>query len=70
MSRQVTEAVEAVRCDWLTVPEIAKWIKTGDRSIYKAIKTGKLRAVSVNARGDLRSTPSWVMAWLESGASQ
>ena len=40
--------------------------KCGPRPIYHAVKTGKLRAAAINARGDLRFRRSWLLAWLDS----
>jgi excisionase family DNA binding protein len=53
---------------WLTVPEVAARLRASRRSVYRAIKKGKLRAAVINGRGDLRSCDEWVREWLTSRA--
>lgn len=49
---------------WLTVPEAAARAKTGRNFIYDAIRAGRLRAVRLGARNDIRIHISWLDAWL------
>ena len=49
-----------------SVQEIAKALNAGPRSVYQAIKEGKLRAARINDRGDLRVLGSWALDYLES----
>jgi excisionase family DNA binding protein len=51
--------------DWLTVPEVAAELRAGERSVYRAIRNGHLRAMSINARGDLRIARAWLAEWCE-----
>lgn len=51
--------------DWLTIPEAAALLRTGKRSLYRAVKRGDLRAAEVNERGDLRIARTWLTDWLE-----
>jgi excisionase family DNA binding protein len=58
------EADAAVSSPWRTVEQAAARAQCGKRAIYKAVDARKLRAVSVNGRGDLRTTDEWVDQWL------
>ncbi len=49
---------------WLTVREAAGRAKCGERSIYNATRTGRLRAARLGGRRELRFLPSWVDDWL------
>jgi excisionase family DNA binding protein len=49
---------------WLTVREAAARAKCGERSIYNATRSGKLRAARLGGRRELRFLPEWVDAWL------
>jgi excisionase family DNA binding protein len=49
---------------WLTVGEAAKHAKCGTRSIYLAVRQGKLRAARLGGRRELRLLASWIDAWL------
>jgi len=51
--------------DWFTVPEAAMTLRTGRRSIYRAIDRGELRAARINERSDLRIARAWLMDWCE-----
>jgi len=51
--------------DWYSVAKAAAEITTGRRSIYKAVRTGQLRAARIGGRGDLRIHKDWLRAWLE-----
>jgi excisionase family DNA binding protein len=61
----VNSETQTATTDWLTVPEAAKQLRTGRRSVYNAIRTGALRAVPVNERGDLRIARAWLQDWCE-----
>ena len=50
---------------WLRVAEAAKRAQCGTRVLYEAVRKGRLRAVRVNERRDLRLRAEWVDAWLE-----
>lgn len=49
---------------WMTVREAAARAKCGERSIYNATRTGKLRAARLGGRRELRFLSEWVDAWL------
>jgi excisionase family DNA binding protein len=49
---------------WLTPETAAQRIHCGKPPIYKAIKIGRLRAVRINDRGDIRLKASWFDAHL------
>lgn len=49
---------------WLTVREAAGRAKCGERSIYNATRSGKLRAARLGGRRELRFLPEWIDAWL------
>jgi len=50
---------------WLTVPEIARELRIGERSVRAAIRSGQLRAARINKRGDLRVSRQWLAEWCE-----
>jgi len=49
---------------WLTVDEAAARAKCGERSIYNAVRAGKLRAARLGGRRELRFLQEWVDGWL------
>jgi hypothetical protein len=50
---------------WLTLSDVIARVRCGRKVIYRAVTAGKLRAATINARGDLRFRPEWVDAWLD-----
>ena len=50
--------------EWLNVDEAARHAKCGTRSIYLAVKQGKLRAARLGGRRELRFLACWIDAWL------
>jgi hypothetical protein len=61
--------------DWFSVPGAAQWLSdehhtVGPRTIYAAIRDGKLKAAPINERGDLRIHRSWLLDWLERRAER
>lgn len=50
--------------EWLTVDEAARHTRCGTRSIYLAVKQGKLRAARLGGRRELRFLKAWIDAWL------
>jgi excisionase family DNA binding protein len=51
---------------WLTTSDAAARARVARKTIYKAVKRGKLRAAQLSAGGDYRFKDEWVDAWLES----
>jgi len=47
----------------MTVSDCAAAAGTGRRTIYTAIRSGRLRAAVVNGRGDFRVHPDWFSSW-------
>jgi excisionase family DNA binding protein len=56
--------------EWLSVPDIANELDSGERPIYRAIKNNELRAAKINDRGDLRVSRAWLEDWLERRAAR
>lgn len=54
--------------DWLTVAEVASYVRCSRRAIYGAIQHGELKAAPINGRGDLRISRDWVSDWLNARA--
>jgi hypothetical protein len=50
---------------WWTVRRAAAHVGGGPKEIYRAVRTGKLKAVRLNRRGDIRTLPEWVDEWME-----
>ena len=52
-------------CRWWTARRAAAYVGAGPKEIYKAVRAGKLKAVRLNQRGDIRTTREWVDEWME-----
>jgi excisionase family DNA binding protein len=50
---------------WWTARRAAAYVGAGPKEIYKAVRAGKLKAVRLNERGDIRTTREWVDEWME-----
>ena len=50
---------------WWSARRAAAYIGAGPKEIYRAVRSGKLKAVRLNGRGDIRTTREWVDAWME-----
>lgn len=55
--------------EWRTVTEAAEHARCGRRTIYLAVKHGKLRAARLGGRRELRFLLEWVDAWLLASAT-
>ena len=55
----------ANECRWWTARRAATYVGAGPKEIYKAVRSGKLKAVRLNQRGDIRTTREWVDEWME-----
>lgn len=51
---------------WLTTDEAALRARCGEKIIYRAARSGKLRCAKVGGRRELRFRPLWIDQWLES----
>ena len=68
----ITQAPESTRTTepsherrWWSARRAAVYIGAGPKEIYKAVRAGKLKAVRLNQRGDIRTTREWVDEWME-----
>jgi excisionase family DNA binding protein len=50
--------------EWMTVEDAARHAKCGTRSIYVAVRQGKLRAAHLGGRRELRFLAEWIDGWL------
>ena len=50
---------------WWSVRRAAAYIGAGPKEIYKAVQSGKLKAVRLSRRGDIRTTREWIDEWME-----
>lgn len=50
---------------WWCARRAAAYIGAGPKEIYRAVRAGKLKAVRLNQRGDIRTTREWVDTWME-----
>lgn len=55
--------------EFWTIDDVSQKAQVGRRTVYRAVRAGKLRGARINGRGELRFLPSWVAAWLELCAS-
>jgi excisionase family DNA binding protein len=49
---------------WITVPEAADRARCGPKTIYRAVRSGQLRAARIGGRRELRFLESWIDLWL------
>jgi excisionase family DNA binding protein len=49
---------------WRTVPEAARRAGVGDKTIYKEVRAGRLRAARIGGRRDIRILDDWLDDWL------
>jgi excisionase family DNA binding protein len=61
---------DAIR--WLKVREAADRARCGPKTIYRAVRSGRLRAARIGGRRELRFLESWIDEWLigEGGADK
>jgi excisionase family DNA binding protein len=50
---------------WLTVAEAAQRARCGVKTVYREVRTGRLRAARIGGRRELRLRPEWVDGWLD-----
>ena len=49
---------------WLKVDEAADRARCGPKTIYRAVRSGQLRAARIGGRRELRFLDSWIDSWL------
>lgn len=49
---------------WLTVEEAADRARCGVKTIYREVRSGRLRAARLGGRRELRVLPEWIDDWL------
>jgi excisionase family DNA binding protein len=49
---------------WLKVREAADRARCGSKTIYRAVRSGQLRAARIGGRRELRFLDSWIDHWL------
>ena len=54
---------------WLDVRQAAARAQVGPKPIYRAVKTGALRAARIGGRGELRFRAEWIDAWIEAAST-
>jgi excisionase family DNA binding protein len=59
---EATQVVE--ESPWLTVEEAARRARCGVKTIYREVRSGRLRAARVGGRRELRLLSAWVDEWL------
>jgi excisionase family DNA binding protein len=60
-----TTRASSAPSDFLTVHQAARELHSGPRTIYRAVRDGRLRAAKLNDRGDLRILRAWLVAYVE-----
>jgi excisionase family DNA binding protein len=68
-SRALGTGDKATVSPWLTVHEAADRAKCGIKTIYREVKSGRLRAAKVGGRRELRLLAAWVDEWLIASVS-
>ena len=61
----VTKAHESELPFYLKISQAALLLQSGPRPLYRAAREGRLRAVRINDRGDLRTTREWLAEYIE-----
>jgi len=49
---------------WLKVGEAADRARCGPKTIYRAVRSGRLRAARIGGRRELRFLAAWIDLWL------
>lgn len=49
---------------WLKIGEAADRARCGPKTIYRAVRSGQLRAARIGGRRELRFLAAWIDAWL------
>ena len=59
------EPLERSLSPWLVVREAAARARCGSKVIYRAVRSGKLRAAQIGGRRELRFLPEWIDEWID-----
>jgi excisionase family DNA binding protein len=59
---------ERLDTPWITVDEAATRARCGIKLIYREVRAGRLKAVRVGGRRELRLRADWIDAWLNRDA--
>jgi excisionase family DNA binding protein len=54
---------------WLTAHEAADRLRITEKTLYREVKAGRLRAARIGGRRSLRFLPEWCDAYLEAFAT-
>jgi excisionase family DNA binding protein len=69
MSNGIYSTTKAPDSPWLTVPQAAARAQVGDKTIYREVKAGRLRAARVGGKRSLRFRVEWIDAFLDQSAT-
>ena len=61
---RLLEDVERRDTPWITVDEAARRARCGVKLIYREVRAGRLKAVRVGGRRELRLPQEWIDQWL------
>jgi len=57
------------RSRWLTAKQAARHANVSTKTIYQAVRSGRLRAALIGGRRSKRFLVAWIDAWLEAEAT-
>ena len=55
---------------WLTIREAAPYAKCGVKVLYRAVRTGRLRAARLGGRRELRLRREWIDRWIDAAVGE
>jgi excisionase family DNA binding protein len=70
MAQSVPDLPASAEGEWFTVRQAAFILSCSPRSLYRAVRSGALRAAPINGRGDLRIHRDDIGKWLEGAAER
>lgn len=63
-TRLLTLPTSSEPSPWITVGEAARRARCGVKLIYREVSAGRLQAVRIGGRRELRLRADWIDAWL------